>query len=60
MCVVTDARFVIDHHEGSVGLTQNMISGTIDSGWKESMQKSVFVPKPVRTFILICCNEVSV
>ena len=56
MCVVTDARFVIDHLEGSVGLTPN----TIDSGWKETMQKSVFVPKPVRTFILNCYNEVRI
>lgn len=60
MCVVTNARFVIDHQEGSVGQIQNMISETIDSGWKETMQKSVFVPKPVKTFILIFCNEVCV
>jgi hypothetical protein len=56
MCVVTDARFVIDHQEGSVGRILN----TTGSGWKGHMQKNVFVPKPVRTFILICYNEVKV
>ena len=56
MCVVTDARFVIDHLEGSVGRTPN----TTGSGWKGHTQKSAFVPKPVRTFILTCYKEVRI
>ena len=56
MCVVTDARFVIDPQEGSVGPIRNIT----DSGWKGHTQKSVFVPRPVRTFILICYNEVRI
>ena len=59
MCVVTDAKFAIDRQEGSDGRILNMISETIGSGWKGGIQKSAFVPKPVRTFILICYNEVS-
>ena len=56
MCVVTDVKFAENHQEGSVGQTLN----TTGSGWKGYTQKSVFVPKPVRTFILICYNEVRI
>ena len=56
MCVVTAVRFAENHQEGSVGRILN----TTGSGWKGHTQKSVFVPKPVRTFILNCYNEVSI